>query len=380
MSEQLAEDSGCKLVTFGSYRLGVHNPGSDIDTLCIVPQHITKEHFFRDLYQRLKENELVKHLTAVPDAYVPLMKMEVGGISIDMLFAQLKTSMIPENFNILSEENLNGVDDETQRSLNGPRVADQILNLVPNADNFKMTLRCIKLWAQRRGIYGNAIGYLGGVSWAILTVRICQLYPNALPNVLLFKFFKLYSIWEWPHPILLKTIITDGTLSGKVWNPNMNIRDKQHLMPIITPSYPSMNSTYNVSRSTLKIMQQEFERGLEVTTKCDLVNAGWEELFEETDFFIRYRDYIEIEIGGQTEHDLKIWYVSYPLGSFPHNFSNHFERFGQLYSLILYVMHSHCCLPGWLSFILSDYLVVVATLLILSISISLCLQRHLLLK
>jgi hypothetical protein len=30
----------------------------------------------------------------------------------------------------------------------------------------------------------------------------------------------------------------------QIWNPNLNPKDRLHLMPIITPAYPSMNSTY----------------------------------------------------------------------------------------------------------------------------------------
>lgn len=57
LSEAAATAAGGKIFTFGSYRLGVHGPGTDIDTLCVVPKHVAREDFFDVLEPMLKEVE-----------------------------------------------------------------------------------------------------------------------------------------------------------------------------------------------------------------------------------------------------------------------------------------------------------------------------------
>ena len=48
-------------------------------------------------------------------------------------------------------------------------------------ETLKYCIRALTLWAKRRGVYKNVLGFLGGVSIQIMTVRIVQLYPKALP-------------------------------------------------------------------------------------------------------------------------------------------------------------------------------------------------------
>lgn len=50
------------------------------------------------------------------------------------------------------QEHLRFLDDAGVRSLNGVRVAELILALVPNHKAFRTTLRAVKEWARRRGV------------------------------------------------------------------------------------------------------------------------------------------------------------------------------------------------------------------------------------
>ncbi|XP_029660130.1 poly(A) polymerase type 3-like [Formica exsecta] len=146
--------------------------------------------------------------------------MNFDGIEIDMLFAKLTLKEIPDTMDLKDDMLLKNLDQKCVRSLNGCRVTDEILRLVPNIENFRLALRAIKLWAKRHGIYSNVLGYLGGVSWAMLVARTCQLYPNAVAATLIEKFFLVFSQWKWPQPVLLKQPDTVN-LGYPVWDPRV---------------------------------------------------------------------------------------------------------------------------------------------------------------
>ncbi|CAN6207483.1 unnamed protein product [Urochloa humidicola] len=306
-TDQMVEEANAVLFTFGSYRLGVHGPGADIDTLCVGPSYVNREEdFFIVLHEILAQTEDVTELQPVPDAHVPVMKFKFHGISIDLLYASVSLLVVPADLDISQGSVLYEVDEATVRSLNGCRVADQILRLVPNIENFRTALRCLKYWAKRRGVYSNVTGFLGGVNWALLVARVCQLYPNAVPSMLVSRFFRVFTQWRWPNPVMLCSIEEDE-LGFPIWDPRKNPRDKCHHMPIITPAYPCMNSSYNVSTSTLRVMMEQFQFGNKVCQEIEMNKASWSALFEPFQFFEAYKNYLQVDIIAEDDEDLRLW-------------------------------------------------------------------------
>lgn len=97
-----------------------------------------------------------------------------------------------------------------------------------------------------------------------------------------------------------------------VWSPTTAARQ---VAPMITPAYPAMNSTLSVSRQTLQIMQEEFNRGHAIVDQLwkDFQKSpkgaelDWQSLFRPSDFFIAYPDYFSLCIVGPTQADAQAW-------------------------------------------------------------------------
>ncbi|KZF24104.1 putative poly(A) polymerase pla1 [Xylona heveae TC161] len=310
LPQSAIESSGGKIFTYGSYRLGVYGPGSDIDTLVVVPRHVSRDDFFEyfpSLLESMASPGAIEELTPVPDAFVPIIKMEYSGISIDLIFARLAVAQVPTDLELKDKSLLRGVEERDLRCLNGTRVTDEILELVPQQKTFRHALRGIKLWAQRRAIYANVMGFPGGVAWAMLVARVCQLYPHATGSVIIGKFFRIMSKWAWPQPVLLKPI-EDGPLQVRVWNPKVYNGDRFHLMPIITPAYPSMCATHNITMSTKKIIIRELDRAGDIADKILTGQVPWKELFGRHTFFTQdYKYYLSIVAASRSKEAQLLW-------------------------------------------------------------------------
>lgn len=56
--------------------------GADIDTLLIAPRHIERTDFFSSFHELLLNEKGITNVRAVPDAFVPVIKIEYEGIEV----------------------------------------------------------------------------------------------------------------------------------------------------------------------------------------------------------------------------------------------------------------------------------------------------------
>jgi len=139
----------------------------------------------------------------------------------------------------------------------------------------------------------------------LLVARVCQLYPFYAASQLVNRFFRIYDQWNWSKPVMLCEILDPQNMPGfsghRVWNPKINLADRAHVMPVITPAFPSMNSTHNVTETTKRIILDEFRRGYEVVKSVEAQKVAWSEVHDPFPFFKTYRHFVWLEILAKTD-------------------------------------------------------------------------------
>ena len=326
------------LIPFGSYRLGVHSTMSDLDLLALVPPTVQRSDFFSSFVEVLRKDEKCRQVHPIPTAYTPVIKFQFdyGGdttLPVDLLFCRVadssklleyqrqKTTRNMEVRYLLDDSDLQDVDEAGIRSLNGVRVTQIILESVPNVPKFQTVLRAVKHWALVKGIYSNVLGFLGGVNWALLVAFVCKQHKLSSTSYILRCFFRTFSTWNWNNPVILNGTIaevppvTNVSLQSRAiylpaWNPEKNPRDGLHTMPIITPAYPSMNSSYNVDLPQLRRIQDEMicvQNHFAIHKKVGIRNP-YTALFQPSDFFLRHRHFLCITVSAQNEQNFVEWF------------------------------------------------------------------------
>lgn len=236
------------LFPFGSYVLGTSTDESDIDVLCGCLPGYTID----DCVNKLENIPDVKLIAKVP-SFIPLLKIKVGSTPIDITFVELTQKCDKYRLmDSIEKTNINA------RAVNGVLVSEYLLQTIHPYNLFVDVVVKVKKWASSRNIYGTMLGFPGGMAWTLMVAKIFQLdeIQNMTSSDDIFqKFLIIYNNWHWPTPIVL-TPKNDGDGSYKNWNPLKYTKDLC-FMAVITPIYPTMNSTYSVNHATLQIIKRE---------------------------------------------------------------------------------------------------------------------------
>jgi poly(A) polymerase len=291
----------------GSFRMNISQNEDDVDIL-LVFRDLTKNEFFNvetGFVNELKKIKKSKNVISVDNAKVPIIKVGIDGYEFDILF--LKYDKPINNENIIEDNILKGLGETEILTINGPRTTEILTRLVEKQYNkFSIIVRSLRLFAKRKEIYSNKIGYLGGINFAILAAFACQQWPSKTASSCLFNLIMLLSSWPWPKQIQLCKDYKQAFFIQKThiypWTPD---KPKSNVMPIITPSIPIFNSSSNVSANTLSIMTEEFKKGASALDSLDL-NKFFENIhfFTKFPFYVVFSVYIKKELGLDAEKDI----------------------------------------------------------------------------
>lgn len=306
----------CKFYSFGSYRLGVNTLQSDVDVLCIGPNKVARSFFFERLSNRLAQDELCTKKLILTAAIVPVMKIVFDTVELDIVYGELNMAILPASLVLTNDDIFQycAKDTPTMLSLNGSRVTDKLLELVPSQEVFQTSLRFVKQWAAQRGLVSNSFGFLSGVAWAILTAYVCQRFPTSSAAHIITEFFALYASWPWPRPVSLIDCTTTATKSSRPkcawasWDAAKNPADAKDVLPVLTPVLPIMNTAQNVSLTTRRILIDEWKRAAH-SISASSTSTSWMALLQPQRFLFDFTNYISVTVLARSEADLQTWFV-----------------------------------------------------------------------
>jgi hypothetical protein len=270
----------------GACAVGPVSASDTVDVLCKASQ-IDRQHLFGAFKQLLEADPSAScardHPEVVTGSRLSGIRFSYRKVQFKVFFARVPW-----------EED----DDETFHSLNGCLLVRSLNEIIPNANSFGLALRMVKLWAQRRGIYGNACGYPGGVTWSICLARVCQMYPNANAAELVARFFAVYYRWDW------RTVVALLPIPGA--EPMQFDPVEEGKIAVMTPGGSPINTAAHVKKAALPILQEELRRAYKLSKMVDKGKACWSDLYASPSIANKNKHYIRLEFLAQSKEALEL--------------------------------------------------------------------------
>ena len=270
----------------GSYALGVHTSGSDLD--CLAVGNISPATFWGVARSRLRgqaiQDGMVKLRRFVKDAIVQMMELEVDGIKVDLQYcaaARLVDQYVAFDSFTTSHSLVSRWDDldtlpqdsplfslpaSSLITLNAVRDVLALRKTLPSMGEFQAANRALKLYLNQQGLLGARFGFLGGFHLTLLLARIAlTLPPNARVEHLVHQFLKTYGSWNWEADMV--SPIPGRELTYK------RVHQKEPMV-ILSIEKPVANLTFNASRNSVEVVSRAFRLADEMLN----AGKGWAEV------------------------------------------------------------------------------------------------------
>ena len=313
LDEFTVNQANARVMPYGSFALGVSSISSDIDLLCIVPGEVNEKDFFSSFYALLSHNSRITELKAIPLAFVPIITMEIDGVSVDISFASLPSYpfKLPENLDILSNDILRNVSEHTLHSLTGCRCTEFVMQKLRSEDKldiFRQTFFGIRFFTKQYKIYKNAMGYLGGVNITILLAATNLLENNDfLTNT--FHFFHFVANHLGSEIIAMTPQLSFPELGfdDENWSDKPSSISNHDCLVLLTPTYPRMNTARTISRSSLQFIRSQSRLVCEKIGRYVDGESTLLEMVEPYQFFEGFPIYFEVLVSASVDSEFRDW-------------------------------------------------------------------------
>lgn len=310
-----------EIVPVGSSMLGVASKDSDLDLLVLIPTKISQIEFFTVLKDLLAPH--CAQIRIVQDAQVPILRLKLNGVDIDLIYANLFYKPASDNANDLNQVNqlnrvdetnkshqldqvvkldrsiLINLDDISRRNISSYLESTEILKVATfyiSLEKFIELTRAVRAWVLVRRLSGKGFGFPGSFSWTLLiTWSLIDLDESVDKNdltKLLINFFQRVVTHNWIDAIALNN-------EARNYQPHI----PPDWLPIINSVPPYKNTARNMVNSTFYLIRSEFARAIKI---IDQIKAGldqWHALYEPVDLLKIAKLYLVIKISTKHQQD-----------------------------------------------------------------------------
>lgn len=290
-----------RLLLAGSFALNVHCAAADVDVLVVLPAGVvTRQRVFEELVPWLAAARGVHGVVPLPSARVPIVSLCLDGVDMDVLTAHLAEVPTPEEL-LASYRWTLGADAASVASCGGPRVTAVIARTAATLrpSHFRKAVRVLRAWAAARHVYGNALGFFGGVNLALLLLYVALRAPRADAPALVQRFFATWAAWDWAQqPVGFMGEGDAGLASARppAW---LREADSAGLasaaaapMVLLTPCFPRTNTLHTATLHTARVLREELAAGHAAAS------AGrWCDLLAPPPAVVRCTRFIRVTVG-----------------------------------------------------------------------------------